>query len=61
MYDEKRFSVTVIYYDLEVAHFSMHGSEVKTVKMYCMSVCVCVCVCACVHACMHAWACMCMQ
>ena len=59
MYDKKRFSVTVIYYDLEVAHFSMHGSEVKTVKMYCMSVCVCVCVCvrACMRACMRGCAC----
>ena len=41
MYYKKRFSVTVIYCDLEVAHFSVHGSEVKTVK----SVHACACMC----------------
>ena len=53
---QQRFSVTVIYCDLEMAWFSVHSSEVgcagcwhlhlyKTAKIYYMSASVCVCVC----------------
>ena len=55
---KQRFSVTVIYCDLEMAWFSVHSSKVgcagcwhlhlyKTAKIYYMSADVCVCV----HAC----------